>query len=242
MGGTTRGRSAWAAVIASTWLAACGGGANGNGSGAQGGAGTSGGGASSSSVYPTRMCVLDGSCGTCLNEMVCWEGFQADGCPSFIANARYAQKTCPELGFPVNCSGQNEFEPPGTSCSGSSSGGTGTSPGASKAEGDACTSSSQCPSGTQCEHYLGVSSQPMRCMRKCTSHGDCLGTRSANFALPLSACDYCNGGPQQCVPLDVCGYTGNAASACDDCISGCQGLPSCCTGCGCVCESECGGC
>lgn len=30
--------------------------------------------------------------------------------------------------------------------------------------------------------------------------------------------------------------------ACGQCLSACKGLPGCCTGCNCMCESECGGC
>ena len=32
------------------------------------------------------------------------------------------------------------------------------------------------------------------------------------------------------------------AGGCSSCLSGCQGIPGCCTGCGCMCESACGGC
>jgi len=35
------------------------------------------------------------------------------------------------------------------------------------------------------------------------------------------------------------GGTSSAASACNSCISACQGLSGCCTGTGCICESEC---
>lgn len=40
----------------------------------------------------------------------------------------------------------------------------------------------------------------------------------------------------------VCRAQSTVSPACDSCLDACSGLPSCCTGCGCICESDCAGC
>lgn len=46
---------------------------------------------------------------------------------------------------------------------------------------------------------------------------------------------------QDCItlsgPIPACFYVPN--KACDDCLDACRGLPGCCTGAGCICESDC---
>ena len=57
----------------------------------------------------------------------------------------------------------------------------------------------------------------------------------------------CGGSCGTCPSGSKCSVAGNCISdntgdPCSACLSTCQGLPECCTGCGCMCESECGGC
>lgn len=57
----------------------------------------------------------------------------------------------------------------------------------------------------------------------------------------------CGGSCGTCPPGEKCSTAGKCISEssgdpCSACLSTCQGLPSCCTGCGCLCEDECGQC
>lgn len=59
--------------------------------------------------------------------------------------------------------------------------------------------------------------------------------------------DGCGGSCGTCPPGKTCSTAGTcieigSGDPCSDCLSSCKGLPGCCTGCGCLCEDECGGC
>ncbi len=57
--------------------------------------------------------------------------------------------------------------------------------------------------------------------------------------------DGCGGSCGNCSADDTCSAAGLCVSeqdTCSACLSSCRGLPSCCTGCGCICESACGQC
>ena len=45
-----------------------------------------------------------------------------------------------------------------------------------------------------------------------------------------------------CIEKEGSSGNGNSSDACSRCLESCRGLPDCCTGCGCLCEDECGGC
>lgn len=242
------------------WASACGGGGGGGPGGAGGASGFSGSSGSSASsgsggsggsggeVSPTRACVLNGTCQLCHDDDQCWEGFPFGSCPSSLDQpASATQTTCPALGFPVNCDGQNLFHRAGHECSGGSGGSGGGS--GQVAFGEPCTSTSQCASGLRCMYYYGNPINGLRCLQPCQTHADCSGYTHPDFAAPFRACWNCTDGvvgpdpgEEQCLPLNVCGGTVGGGAACDNCLQTCSGLPSCCTGCGCICESECGAC
>lgn len=59
--------------------------------------------------------------------------------------------------------------------------------------------------------------------------------------------DGCGGSCGTCPDGKICNAAGECVSSgsgdtCSECLAACQGLPGCCTGCGCMCEYECGGC
>jgi hypothetical protein len=53
-----------------------------------------------------------------------------------------------------------------------------------------------------------------------------------------SSCGICSGG-EECNAVGQCV---TEVDTCTSCLQTCSGLPGCCTGCGCMCEDECGGC
>jgi hypothetical protein len=121
--------------------------------------------------------------------------------------------------------------------------------GGDKRFGDKCSSTIECPAGLKCMHYYGYPGNDKRCLQPCSSHDDCDALTHPDFTLPFVACWSCTDGPavpdpgeEQCVPMYVCGYSGVNSPSCSDCLKICKGLPSCCTGCGCMCQDECGGC
>lgn len=64
--------------------------------------------------------------------------------------------------------------------------------------------------------------------------GDCASYRlqdSASFGFNVSGCPDANGFSKI--------YYLESSNPRGDCLQGCKGLPSCCTGMGCLCESEC---
>ncbi|MBW2264157.1 MAG: hypothetical protein JRG91_19505, partial [Deltaproteobacteria bacterium] len=59
--------------------------------------------------------------------------------------------------------------------------------------------------------------------------------------------DGCGGSCGSCTEGQTCNAAGECVTSgsgdtCSDCLSVCIGMPGCCTGCGCMCEDECGGC
>ena len=52
------------------------------------------------------------------------------------------------------------------------------------------------------------------------------------------SCGACGAG-DTCTAAGRCVSSGIGSSACSDCLAGCQGLPQCCTGLGCVCQDAC---
>jgi hypothetical protein len=81
--------------------------------------------------------------------------------------------------------------------------------------------------------------------------GDC-GTDWCNPCIPncngkTCGSDGCGGSCGTCPPGKTCSTSGTcidvgSGDPCSNCLSACHGLPGCCTGCGCICESACGGC
>jgi len=53
-------------------------------------------------------------------------------------------------------------------------------------------------------------------------------------------CESANGENEWNCPFD-CPYTPQQPS-CNACLSSCQGISGCCTGCGCICQDSCGAC
>jgi len=59
--------------------------------------------------------------------------------------------------------------------------------------------------------------------------------------------DGCGGSCGSCPSGEKCSAAGKCISEssgdpCTECLNSCRGLPGCCTGCGCICEDECGQC
>jgi hypothetical protein len=58
--------------------------------------------------------------------------------------------------------------------------------------------------------------------------------------------DGCGGSCGDCLSSETCSAGGQcvsgSGSSCSDCLATCRGYEGCCTGCGCMCESECGMC
>jgi hypothetical protein len=54
------------------------------------------------------------------------------------------------------------------------------------------------------------------------------------------SCGTCGSG-ETCNAAGQCVYSGTG-NTCSECLATCRGLPGCCTGCGCLCEYECGMC
>lgn len=76
----------------------------------------------------------------------------------------------------------------------------------------------------------------------------CSGFCTSNCSGLQCGSDGCGGNCGTCASGEICNSSGQCvsdgggASACDTCLSSCRGLPGCCTGCGCICESACGMC
>lgn len=108
-------------------------------------------------------------------------------------------------------------------------------------EGEGCSSDSSCGAGLVCRHYLENTSNEKRCVRPCATHADCPGVKPPDFATAFNACDFCGTHVSQpvCVPFTICGIGVPPSDACNNCLDACRGLPSCCTGEGCMCDSDC---
>jgi hypothetical protein len=108
-----------------------------------------------------------------------------------------------------------------------------------------CTTASDCDVGLTCAGPLGVTSK--ECSKPCTTHADCTGLHDAN-GTPYRSCHNCTYSVGShtytagniCVRTLVCGATSGGGAACAACLDACRNLPSCCTGVGCICESDCG--
>lgn len=85
-------------------------------------------------------------------------------------------------------------------------------------------------------HYIGCG--------WCESLGMCLTSPSKGSAGPDPNFAWCPPGPYTLSigPWDTGGGCPSPPNpACQNCIHSCQGVEGCCTGCGCMCEEECGG-
>jgi len=84
------------------------------------------------------------------------------------------------------------------------------------------------------------------CTRTCTTVADCAGLSylGANADVDGSrttqqwACSSLGGAFYCTVALSA---ESSSTNACQDCLSACRGDEDCCTGCGCICQSSCGG-
>lgn len=122
-----------------------------------------------------------------------------------------------------------------------------------------CTQTSDCCSGLTC---IENSCYPPTCAgigESCSESWPCCGWSSGNavclnsgsITVCQATCNYdsdCSsgccvnleGGGKACAPASFCSNSGGSGgNACDKCLDSCQGLPSCCTGLGCMCEDEC---
>jgi hypothetical protein len=81
------------------------------------------------------------------------------------------------------------------------------------------------------------------CVPDCTGK-DCGADSCGGSCGTCSGSETCDIWIGQCYdPGGGGGGGGGGGNACTDCLSTCSGLPSgCCTGCGCLCKDECGGC
>jgi hypothetical protein len=87
------------------------------------------------------------------------------------------------------------------------------------------------------------------CSESCQSSGYDVTTGCDFDAnnVPWCYCSHCQCGDGQCQSFSPCNESqancsadcGTTNTACDDCLESCQGMPSCCTGYGCMCQDEC---
>ena len=110
---------------------------------------------------------------------------------------------------------------------------------------DRCTASSGCGTGVAgpglC--FGGVCMYLSQDQGQCASPNDCAcgfcGTDGHCYGDAAAGCGRCQMGAGGQSGASV----GNGTAACMACLSDCQGTgPSCCAGCGCLCEGECGVC
>jgi len=80
--------------------------------------------------------------------------------------------------------------------------------------------------------------------------GDCVDNCNpcvANCSNRECGPDGCGGSCGTCPAGETCSMSGkcideSSEDPCTECLESCRGLPGCCTGCGCLCEEECGQC
>jgi len=89
--------------------------------------------------------------------------------------------------------------------------------------GGACVRSSDCCVNHVCVNFGDSTS----CAIECTADSQCV----------TGCCAGLEGGGGACGASSFCGPP--TSDPCGDCISACSGLPSCCTGLGCICQDEC---
>lgn len=116
-----------------------------------------------------------------------------------------------------------------------------------------CATSSTCLSGTTSGPGAGACADWDWLPSACAAPADpCATSAACSACTARSSCGWCasssqcqtgtSAGPGSGSCGDwawVSSSCGGGGSACDACISSCQGLPSCCTGTGCICEDEC---
>ena len=114
-----------------------------------------------------------------------------------------------------------------------------------------CKTNADCPgSGMSCPSAWKICRKT-----SCQKAADCgPGWDCVSVGLCVIPCTTpTSGGSSQCPSSWPCKASGTdgtwctapsglASKACSDCLSTCKNLPGCCTGCGCMCESECNGC
>jgi hypothetical protein len=106
-----------------------------------------------------------------------------------------------------------------------------------------CASASECEAGLTC---AAMGSAKKECSERCTTHADCAGLHDA-AGTPYRSCHNCTysigdntyTATNICVRGTVCGAGGGTTDACTECLDACRGLSSCCTGVGCICDSDC---
>ena len=90
--------------------------------------------------------------------------------------------------------------------------------------------SASCPTYTS--YYLGASDAVPTCTPHCS--GKSCGDNGCG-----GSCGSCTAGATCVAGSCSSPSSGGGASACSNCLSSCSGLPGCCTGSGCICESAC---
>jgi hypothetical protein len=85
---------------------------------------------------------------------------------------------------------------------------------------------SECKDGWECRMGLGIGTCDIPCSPSCPATWEC-----EEHSI--------DDGYFRCLPPNL---YGPSSKMCTDCLSGCKGMSSCCSGCGCVCESSCGVC
>jgi len=161
--------------------------------------------------------------------------------------------TCQQIGYTVAC-------PDGylhrTACASGGVCGTETTCTACAALGGCgwCATSSQCLAGTTAGPSADTCAQWNWVPSACASSGDpCATSTTCGVCTGRASCGWCAAsshcltgtstgpGSGSCSNWDwapsACG--GGGGDACSACLSSCRGLPSCCTGTGCMCDSEC---
>ncbi len=91
---------------------------------------------------------------------------------------------------------------------------------------DYCYGPGECEAGLECHQPGNIGTCDIPCDPSCPATWDC-------------AEDGLDDGYFRCLPPNLFGPN---SKGCKDCLDGCKGMPSCCSGCGCVCESQCGVC
>lgn len=95
-----------------------------------------------------------------------------------------------------------------------------------------------------CDQTVGVSGELYENLFSCEDECQTCEPRCAGRECGP---DGCGGNCGTCPPGRECSISGqcidsSSSDPCRECLETCRGLPGCCTGCGCICEEECGGC
>ncbi|MBI5068608.1 MAG: hypothetical protein HZB56_10235 [Deltaproteobacteria bacterium] len=162
--------------------------------------------------------------------------------------------TCQQLGYDVACADGYLHR---TACtSGGCSGQATCTTCAAVSSCGWCATTGQCLSGTSagpssgsCANWDWVSSACGGSSDPCSTSTACSGCTARSTCGWCATTSQCltgtTSGPYAgaCANWDwvssACGGGGGGGDACSACLSACRGLPGCCTGTGCMCDSEC---